>query len=360
MRKNRLKAIDFFSGAGGLTYGLRMAGIDVIAGVDNDSVCKETYERNNPGAVFLDKDVTQYSPKELQEDLRLKKDDDNLLLAGCAPCQYWSIIHTSKEKSRKTKNLILDFQNYVEYFRPGYVLVENVPGISSSKKGGPMDSFIKALEKIGYVFNDFHVVDMSEYGIPQKRRRFTLLASRVTEIKLPEPSKKRKTARDVLGEHNGFPRIMAGTKDDTKKMHTVAGLSQKNLERLRMTPKDGGDRSVWQSKKSHALACFSSDDGKKKKFSDTYGRMWWNKPSPTITTKFYSISNGRFAHPEEDRGISLREGATLQTFPKSYEFISTNTSDVAKMIGNAVPPEFAKILGEQIVKSVGNKTKKYA
>lgn len=357
MKSKRIKAVDFFSGAGGLTYGLRMAGIDVIAGIDNDDVCKETYERNNPGAVFLDKDVTKYSPKELQNDLNLKENDDNLLFAGCAPCQYWSIIHTSKEKSQKTKNLILDFQNYVEYFRPGFVLVENVPGISSSKKGGPMNSFIKALEKLGYQFNDFHVVDMSEYGIPQKRKRFTLLASRVVEVKLPAPLKKQKTVRDVLGLHNGFSKVVAGTKDNTRKMHTVAGLSQKNLERLKMTSKDGGDRTLWQSKKSHALACFSSN---KKMFSDTYGRMWWDKPAPTITTKFYSISNGRFAHPEENRGISLREGATLQTFPKSYEFVSTSIADIAKMIGNAVPPEFAKILGEQIVKSVDNGTKSYA
>lgn len=358
VKKNRnktIRAVDFFSGAGGLTYGLRLAGIDVIAGVDNDSSCKETYERNNPGAVFLDRDVSRYSPKGMERDLNLRKGDNNLLFAGCAPCQFWSIIRTSKKRSEKTKNLILDFQKYVEYFMPGYILVENVPGISSSKKGGPMHSFIKSIEKIGYKFNDFHVVDMSEYGIPQRRRRFTLLASRVADVKLPKPIKKRRTVRDVIGVNNGFATVVAGHKDGTKRMHTVAGLSKKNIDRLRMTSKDGGDRSVWQNKKSHALACFSSDGSKKKKFSDTYGRMWWDKPSPTITTRFYSISNGRFAHPEEDRGISLREGATLQTFPKSYEFISTNTADVAKMIGNAVPPEFAKLLGTSILAAHENK-----
>lgn len=355
MMKHQLKAIDFFSGAGGLTYGLRMAGIQVMAGIDNDKICKTTYEKNNPGSIFLERDITQYSPEELTKDLKLKKRDDALLLAGCAPCQYWSIIQTTKEKSKKTKDLILDFQKYVEYLLPGFVLVENVPGISS-KKGSPMASFIKAIEKLGYVFMDHHVVDMSEYGIPQKRRRFTLLASRVAEVSLPKANGKKKTVKDILGEKNGFPRVPAGTKDLSKKIHTTAGLSEKNLKRLKMTPPDGGDRTKWQSKKNYALACFSSDSNK---FSDTYGRMWWNRPSPTITTKFYSISNGRFAHPEEDRGISLREGASLQTFPKSYEFVSTNTADIAKMIGNAVPPDFAKILGERIVESLNNGTKSY-
>jgi DNA (cytosine-5)-methyltransferase 1 len=350
MKKKRLKAIDFFSGAGGLTYGLRMAGIDVVAGIDNDNICKETYEKNNPGSTFLERDVTKYAPEELERDLKLKKNDDTLLFAGCAPCQYWSIIHTTKEKSEKTKDLIFDFQKYVEYFLPGFILVENVPGISS-KKGSPMASFLETIEKLGYTFKDHHIVDMSKYGIPQKRRRFTLLASRVADVSLPKTTRKEKSVKDVLGERNGFQKISAGTKDSSKKIHTAAGLSKINLERLKMTPPDGGDRTEWQKKKNYALACFSSNSNK---FSDTYGRMWWNRPSPTITTKFYSISNGRFAHPEENRGISLREGATLQTFPKNYEFVSSSTADIAKMIGNAVPPDFAKILGEQIVKSVDN------
>ncbi len=354
--KEELKAIDFFSGAGGLTYGLRQAGILVVAGLDNDKTCKATYEKNNPRSVFLEKDVTKYSPEELENDLKLKRNDDALLFAGCAPCQYWSIIHTTKEKSKKTKDLILDFQKYIEYFLPGFILVENVPGISS-KTGSPMVSFIKTIKKLGYVFMDHDVVDMSKHGIPQKRRRFTLLASRIAEVSLPRANGKKKTVKDVLGERNGFPKIPAGTKDSSRKIHTAAGLNKTNLERLKMTPPDGGDRTGWQKKKKYALACFSSNSNK---FPDTYGRMWWNRPSPTITTKFYSISNGRFAHPEEDRGISLREGASLQTFPKDYEFVSTNTADIAKMIGNAVPPEFAKILGEQVVMSFNNKTKHYA
>lgn len=345
--EDKLKAIDFFSGAGGLTHGLRAAGIAVIAGIDNDATCKTTFEENNQGAIFIEKDITVYSPIDLERDLKIEKNDDRMIFAGCAPCQFWSIIRTSKEKSKKTKNLILDFQKFIEHFRPGFVVVENVPGISS-KKESPMGCFIASLEALGYNVAR-GITDMSLYGIPQRRRRFTLLASRVSSVSLPKPTKQKITVRDVLGVKNGFREIEAGTTDKTDYLHVAASLSKKNIERLRMTNKDGGDRSGWQNKEKYRLACYASGE---KKFYDTYGRMWWDRPSPTITTKFFSISNGRFAHPSEDRAISLREGAVLQTFPKSYKFLSTSIASVAKMIGNAVPPKFAEIIGRQIIKSV--------
>ncbi len=345
--ENKLRAIDFFSGAGGLTYGLRAAGIAVIAGIDNDATCKATFEENNPGAIFLEKDIAAYSSADMERDLKIKKNDDRMVFVGCAPCQFWSIIRTSKEKSKKTKNLILDFQRFIEYFRPGFVVVENVPGISY-KNESPMGCFISALEAFGY--NVAHgITDMFLYGIPQKRRRFTLLASRVSPISLPKPTKEKITVRDVLGVKNGFRKIKAGTADKTDSLHVAAGLSKKNMERLQMTGKDGGDRSGWQNKEKYQLACYASGE---KKFYDTYGRMWWDKPSPTITTKFFSISNGRFAHPDEDRAVSLREGAVLQTFPKSYKFLNTSMASIARMIGNAVPPKFAEIIGRQIIESV--------
>ena len=350
IKKNTLKAIDFFSGAGGLTHGLRSAGINVMAGIDIEASCKETYEKNNKGSVYLERDVTKYSPQELEKDLKIKRNDNGMIFAGCAPCQFWSIIHTSREKSKKTKDLILDFQRFVEYFNPGFVLVENVPGISS-KEGSPMGKFISTLESLGYKVAH-HVTDMSQYGIPQKRKRFTLLASRVSNISLPEPTNKQKTLKDILGPKNGFSKIKAGTKDSSKFLHSAANLNQKNIERLQMTPANGGDRSGWQNKKKYKLDCYSSGE---KKFYDTYGRMWWDRPAPTITTKFYSISNGRFAHPEENRAISIREGATIQTFPKDYEFIGNSVASISKMIGNAVPPAFGKILGDQIVRSLESK-----
>ncbi len=340
----KLKAIDFFCGAGGLTYGLKRAKIDVIAGIDNDSSCKETYETNNKGAKFLEKDITKYSPSDLELDLDIRKEDDFMIFAGCAPCQFWSLIRTTKERSKETRDLILDFQKFVEYFKPGFVVVENVPGIRS-KPDSPMEKFVTALDSLGYNNPACDIMDMSLYGIPQKRRRFTLLASRVAEIELPKPTGVTKTVGDVLGADNGFKNITAGTRDETPFLHTCAGLSENNLERLRMTRKDGGDRSGWQSKKHLELPCYASGE---MRFSGNYGRLWWKKPAPTITTRFLSVSNGRFAHPEEDRGLSLREGATLQTFPKNYRFIGTNIASIARMIGNAFPPEFAEIIGKQI------------
>ena len=341
----KLKAIDFFCGAGGLTYGLKRAEIDVIAGIDNDSSCKETYEINNKGAKFWERDITKYSPPDLERDLNIRKEDNFMIFAGCAPCQYWSLIQTTKERSKETSNLLLDFQRFVEYFKPGYVVVENVPGINS-KLGSPIKRFIANLEELGYKNPARDIVDMSLYGIPQKRRRFTLLASRVSDIELPKPTGETKTVRDVLGTSNGFKRIDAGTRDDTPLLHTSAGLSAKNLERLQMTEEDGGDRSRWQARKNLELPCYASGE---MKFAGNYGRLWWDKPAPTITTRFISVSNGRFAHPEEDRGLSLREGATLQTFPKNYQFIGTSMGSVARMIGNAFPPEFAQIIGKQII-----------
>lgn len=346
MSNNHFRAVDFFCGAGGLTHGLLSAGISVLAGIDNDASCKETFEKNNKGAVFLAKDIEKYIPEKLMHDLHIKRKDDYMIFTGCAPCQFWSIMRTHRKKSEQTKNLILDFQKFVEYFLPGFVLIENVPGISS-KKDSPLGNFLAALTKLGYsIAHD--VTDMSLYGVPQKRRRFTLLASRVINISLPKKTGETLTVRHVLGIKNGFPRINAGAKDNTKFMHTAAGLNQKNLDRLHMTPHDGGDRSSWQHRKDYQLACYASGE---KKFYDTYSRMWWDRPSPTITTKFFNISNGRFAHPNENRALSLREGATLQTFPKDYEFIGKSITSIAKMIGNAVPPKFAAILGKHIVAS---------
>lgn len=346
-QKPKLKAVDFFSGAGGFTYGLRKAGISVIAGIDCDGACKETYEKNNKGAKFLERDITSYVPSELEKELNMSKSDNEMIFVGCAPCQYWSIINTTKEKSMKTKDLILDFQRFVDYFRPGFIIVENVPGISS-KKESPMARFIEEIKSFGYNVT-YGIADMSLYGIPQKRRRFTLLASRITEVFFPKPTNKRKTVRDVIGVNNGFPKIEAGTRDKTKFLHTAAGLIKKNIERLQLTEENGGNRSNWQNKEFYKLPCYVSKD---EKFYDTYGRMWWDRPSPTITTKFFSISNGRFAHPVENRGISLREGASLQTFPKGYEFVGESISSIAKMIGNAVPPKFGEIIGKQVINSI--------
>lgn len=201
----------------------------------------------------------------------------------------------------------------------------------------------------------YKVIDMSHYGVPQSRRRFSLIATRLKDIDihLPNADDKVTVLADYLGESNGFPKVCAGHKDHSEFNHTVAGLSEICLKRLAKTKHDGGNRLDWANDPELQLPCFV---GKDDCFKDTFGRMWWNRPAPTITTKFYSISNGRFGHPEENRALSIREGATLQTFPKTYVFKTNSITAAAKLIGNAVPCEYARRLGETIQKLKNNGT----
>lgn len=350
---NRLKAVDFFSGGGGMSYGLQLAGIDVLSGIDNDKNAKETYEANIGYGKFIHADVFELREDELKEKLSLEKNDKNLVLIGCSPCQFWSIIKTDKKKSEKSKNLLNEFHRFVQYFMPGYVIVENVPGVLHKKKESGLEYFINWLKEKGYhVHSGIH--NTVDYGVPQSRRRYTLVANRVTPQKIfPEPSRERHlTVRDFIGVHNGFTRIKAGNKDSTDFMHKTSSMSELNLERIKNVSKDGGDRFGFASNPALQLECFV---GKDDSFRDTYGRLWWDKPSPTITTKFYSISNGRFVHPEENRALSLREGAVLQSFPRNYIFKGKSIRAIARLIGNAVPPEYARRIGEAIIKSNSSK-----
>ena len=160
--------------------------------------------------------------------------------------------------------------------------------------------------------------------------------------------KKKLIVRDVLGAKNGFPKIKSGHLDTTDFQHTSSSLSITNIKRLRKVKKDGGNRLGFAKDPELQLKCF---EGKDNSFKDTFGRLWWDKPAPTITTKFLSISNGRFVHPDENRGLTIREGATLQSFPVSYKFKSTSKAITAKMIGNAVPPKYAQSIAIAIVKN---------
>ncbi len=344
---SKLKAVDFYCGGGGMSLGMMQAGISVIAGIDNEIKCKETYEHNIKGAQFIDEDVFDLKEEALAKRLQLKKNDNSLVLIGCSPCQYWSIINTDKKKSAKSKNLLIEFQRFAKFLNPGYIVVENVPGVLRKKEESGLQEFIDWLKKKNYKVH-FDIHNVNDYGVPQNRKRFTLIANR-NDCKEVEPLRDvtdKLVVSDVLGEQNGFKKIKAGNKDDSDFQHSTAGLSDLNLERLSYVEKNGGNRLGF-SKISHLqLDCFKNKDNS---FKDTFGRLWWNKPSPTITTKFFSVSNGRFVHPEENRALSLREGATLQSFPKTFKFKTNSTADTARIIGNAVPPEYAKRIGKAIV-----------
>ena len=337
-----LKVVDFFCSIGGVSLGFKQAGIEVLGGVDIDQSCQETYEKNI-GAKFLTEDVSELNFKKVGKTFGIRRNQRNLIFVGCSPCQYYSNIKTDKTKSQKTRLLLADFQEFVAYFKPGYIFVENVPGLDH-KEGSPLANFKKFLSENGYVYDD-DVLNAKYFGVPQNRRRYVLIASRIKkQIRLPEPNREDiKTVRQAIGDYSKFPPIKHGTADSTPFVHAAARLAPVNLERMKATPHNGGSRKQWYDQ-SLQPKCYDQHDG----HTDVYGRMAWEQPSPTITTRFVSFSNGRYGHPEQDRAISLREGATLQSFPEDFIFHSNNQGTIARMIGNAVPPLLAKAIGKSI------------
>jgi len=331
-----------------MTYGLEQAGFEVIAGIDIDPTCKDTYEHNT-GSMFIERDIHMFSVDDLAELTGIRREDDSLLFVGCSPCQYWTKINTPKEKSGKTKNLLGEFKRFIEWFKPGYVVIENVPGLFRTKEETVLNDFLKFLKKNSYNY-DHQVINANNYGVPQHRERYLLIATRISDsIKLPEEEHDKKlTVENFIGVKNGMPRLKDGERNKHDPLHRAMKLSEKNRKRIRMTRKDGGNRLKWAKDPELQINAYR---GKNHIFRDVYGRMKWKAPAPTITTKFHSLSNGRFGHPEEHRALSLREGAALQTFPKSYEFKEEGLFTVARHIGNAVPPELARRIGLQILRS---------
>ncbi len=333
--------IDFFCGAGGLTHGLSKAGIDVVKGIDIDSTVKDTYIGNNPWAIFLNKDIRNLSSEEVMGgvDIGQKK----LLLAGCAPCQPFSSQNRSNGRNTdQRRSLMMEFARFVKQLKPEYILVENVPGFSRDRNH---ESFIRTIKELGYKFDE-NILNAADYGVPQKRRRYVMLASKTIDIKLPDPEygfggKKYRTVKDAIGK---FPKINAGETSMKLKNHTARKLSKINLDRISKVPRNGGSRNSFPNRL--ILKCHESHSG----HSDVYGRMSWDKPAPTLTCKCTCLTNGRFGHPEQNRAISLREAAALQTFPERYIFYG-NISNITKHIGNSVPVLFAEKLGSYIIKT---------
>ncbi len=347
IKKIKLRAVDFFCGAGGMSCGFSQAGVKILAGIDIEKQFEQTYLLNHKGSKFINRDIVRYQPEELQKTLKLEKYDDKLIFIGCSPCQYWSKINNVRHKSAYSNNLIHDFQRFIKFFMPGYVVVENVPGLLNEKNNHVLLNFLDFLLFHGYKY-EYRIIRTDHYGVPQRRNRFVLIASRAqSKIAFPEPEEREDmTVYNFIGVHNGFPKISDGHLDNTEFLHSTAALSPQNKKRVKITPKDGGTRLAWKDTDLQIDAYRGKDDY----YRSVYGRLFWHKPSTTITTRFIATSCGRFSHPEEDRGLSLREGATLQTFPKDYKFVGGLVS-VAKQIGNAVPPEMARRIATSIINS---------
>lgn len=346
--KLKLKVIDLFCGIGGLSYGLIKEGLDVIAGIDNDESCKFGYEYNNK-TKFIHKDILDVSTDEINQLFGNEKNSIHILV-GCAPCQPFSKLNL-KQITVQQLEPIEKFARLISETLPDIVSMENVSNLANKEKYPVFQTFINALKENGYKYK-YEIVNTSEYGVPQSRRRLVLLASRLGEIQLIKKTHKDKkvTVRDVI---SNLEHIKDGETSKSDPLHRARKLSPLNIKRILSTPHNGGDSSSWD--KSLILNCHKKDSGSTYK-KTVYGRMRWDEPSPTMTTQCIGLGNGRFGHPEQNRAISLREAAIFQTFPNNYQFSDPNkpivSAHIAKFIGNAVPVQLGVVIAKSIKKHI--------
>lgn len=344
-----IKAIDFFCGAGGLTRGLLDAGISVVAGVDHDTRIRKTYEINNYPSRFIAADIRDVDIITLRKNLGISR-QETTLYAACTPCQPFSTLNTM-HKTDKRKSLLLDFVELVEQIPPDYIVVENVPGLSNAVGRDIYYAFEKTLKKHGFHI-DADMLDAKLYGVPQTRKRFILVASRHGQPHLPDPiaDTKFKTVGDTIRK---FPAIRDGQSSDSYKNHLARKLLPHHLRIVKAIPRNGGSRRDVVDT-SILLKCHQKNPNAHK---DVFGRMSWDIPAPTLTCRCTDVYCGRFVHPEQHRGISLREAAALQTFEDGYEFFGNSISEQARQIGNAVPPRLAVLLGKSILEDYGSRSR---
>lgn len=341
LMRQGILAADICCGVGGLTRGLLDAGIQVKKGYDIDPRLKKTYEKNNEGVKFYHNDIRDLTGHEILKDLDLE--NNYLLLAACVPCQPFSQQNKHQKKTKDDRKFLLDeFTRLVEEIKPDFIFMENVPGLKTKGKR-IFDRLLKILDKYEYNY-DYDILDAKDYGVPQKRLRLILLASKHGPIILPEETHGSSGSgkylyRTVRGAIARYPRLKAGRKSKKIPNHECRNLAPINRKRMKYIRKNGGLRT--DLPEHLQLKCHKDHSG----HSDVYGRMKWDDVSPTLTCKCTSITNGRFGHPKQTRGISVREAAALQTFRDDYVFYHC-LSVTTEWIGNAVPVKFAKVLGD--------------
>jgi len=342
-------AVDLFCGTGGMSLGLERAGLDARTGVDVEISCRYPYERNTDGD-FLEADVSSMDRRELEEAFGTV---GVRVLAGCAPCQPFSGLNPKEESTERDDwGLMREMGRLVRRVRPEVVVVENVVRM---RQHSVYARFLDALRKSGYEVsvNEVHCPD---YGVPQTRNRLVVLASRLGAIELADPTHSDdpaddrdpyRTVRDAIGD---LPPIEAGEVHPDDRLHRAADLEEENRRRLEQMPQGGNvfdlDPEIRQPRFRDLTP---GDDG----FTDVCGRLDWDEPAPTVTTEFFGLTTGRTGHPEQDRALSLREGARLQTFPDEYTFLpedgEVTLTEVGRLVGNAVPPRLAAVVGESVL-----------
>jgi len=339
-RKEIVSCIDLFCGAGGLTHGLIKAGIQVTAGVDLDSQCRFPYETNN-ASTFVERDVRQMSGDNIATLFGPAK---VYLLAGCAPCQPFSTYSQPNRHLRSDNKweLVGSFGRLINESNPDLITMENVPRLLHHPV---FKEFLSRLKQYDVWYK---VVDCQQYGIPQTRKRLVLMASRFGPIELLSPRDVKSRPTTVRRAISKLPHIKAGERDKNDPIHVASSLSDINLQRIRAS-KPGGTWKDWDQ----SLLALCHRKGSGQTYTSVYGRMEWDAPAPTITTQCFGFGNGRFGHPEQDRAISLREAAILQTFPASYQFISPGEQAkfhvLGRLIGNAVPVRIGEVVGLSIM-----------
>lgn len=332
MRK--LKAIDLFSGCGGLTLGLKRAGFRVVGAVEIDPLAVETYRKNHKRVEIWDKDIRNVTSVEVMRRLKIKPGRLDLL-AGCPPCQGFSTMTTLNGRigQDERNDLVFQFLRFVKVLKPKAVMMENVPKLAKNRR---FKSLCTKLQRLGYEIRH-DVLDAADYGVPQRRKRLILVAGKGREIPFGKKARNNPTVRKAFA-------LLGKRRAKTDVLHNLPqNRTDKVMERIRAIPKNGGSRLALGLE--NQLACHDTCDG----FKDVYGRMAWNDVSPTITGGCFNPSKGRFLHPTKNRAISMREAALLQSFPADYSFsIKRGKLAVAQMIGNALPPEFIKRHAAQI------------
>lgn len=345
----KVSAIDLFCGIGGLSFGLKKAGISVVAGIDSDNSCKFAFKKNVKGD-FLAKDIAEINGNELKKKYWSNKKTISILV-GCAPCQPFST-HTNKIKNKKSNakwRLLNDFRRLIDETNPDVVSMENVPNLSNQEIFKDFVAFL--IEHNYYV--TYSNVYCPDYGIPQKRRRLVLFASKFGEIQLISKTHLPEDYASTKQAIGNLPPVESGKICKNDPMHRTAMLSEINLERIKAS-KPKGTWLDWDE--DIRLECHKRNSGNS--YRSVYGRMAWDEPSPTITTQFYNYGTGRFGHPSQNRAITIREAALLQSFPLGYRFYEKEKDIVIKKlgihIGNAVPPKLGYIIGKTIKEHIKN------
>lgn len=335
MIENKFNAIDLFAGCGGLSEGLKQAGFQTIAACEINPVAVATYKLNHPDVIVLENDIKLIDTSEVR---KLLGGEPLHLLAGCPPCQgFSSLRRLNKKKSvRDRRNSLVDeYYRFINELKPLTVMMENVPGLQNYFK---FQDMIRKLKRLGYLL-DTAVVNVADYGVPQRRKRLILVGSLLNEIKIAPGINIKKTVAMCIGSIESIRK----TKDPLHKI--VTKHTDRIMEMIRLVPKDGGSRTDLPEK--YILECHKR---KNVGFNDIYGRLKWDDYSSTITGGCLNPSKGRFLHPSEHRSITAREAALLQTFPIDYEFPANATkAEIALMIGNALPPEFCRLQSKNIL-----------